>query len=213
MRRNTSSWDNFQERAFLENQLDRRIQFFLIFIVVSIAVTLLIPTKEIAMMFLVLSVIASWLLVVSIIATNNKLKNVEKEIGKASGLKDKIVKILYAIALPILSAVLITTFLLLVVSGSIDSILPYKTKVTTVVNEGVKKATESLDKSLKTKKENPSKYFKSVDSIITESKNNFVVIDTNIAKGIQQKTNEKKPIVKKPKSNPNFKSIEKIIND
>lgn len=213
MRRNTSSWDNFQERAFLENQLDRRIQFFLIFIVVSIAVTLLIPTKEIAMMFLVLSVIASWLLVVSIIATNNKLKNVEKEIGKASGLKDKIVKILYAIALPILSAVLITTFLLLVVSGSIDSILPYKTKVTTVVNEGVKKATESLDKSLKTKKENPSKYFKSVDSIITESKNNFVVIDTNIAKGIQQKTVEKKPIVKKPKSNPNFKSIEKIIND
>lgn len=213
MRRNTSSWDNFQERAFLENQLDRRIQFFLIFIVVSIAVTLLIPTKEIAMMFLVLSVIASWLLVVSIIATNNKLKNVEKEMGKASGLKDKIVKILYAIALPILSAVLITTFLLFVVSGSIDSILPYKTKDTTVVNEGVKKATESLDKSLKTKKENPSKYFKSVDSIITESKNNFVVIDTNIAKGIQQKTNGKKTIVKKPKSNPNFKSIEKIIND
>ena len=213
MRRNTSSWDNFQERAFLENQLDRRIQFFLIFIVVSIAVTLLIPTKEIAMMFLVLSVIASWLLVVSIIATNNKLKNVEKEIGKSTGLKDKIVKILYAIALPILSAVLITTFLLLVVSGSIDSILPYKTKVTTVVNEGVKKATETLDKSLKTKKENPSKYFKSVDSIITENKNNYVVIDTNVAKGIQQKTVEKKPIVKKPKSNPNFKSIEKIIND
>lgn len=213
MRRNTSSWDNFQERAFLENQLDRRIQFFLIFIVVSIAVTLLIPTKEIAMMFLVLSVIASWLLVVSIIATNNKLKNVEKEIGKSTGLKDKIVKILYAIALPILSAVLITTFLLLVVSGSIDSILPYKTKVATVVNEGVKKATETLDKSLKTKKENPSKYFKSVDSIITENKNNYVVIDTNVAKGIQQKTVEKKPIVKKPKSNPNFKSIEKIIND
>lgn len=213
MRRNTSSWDNFQERAFLENQLDRRIQFFLIFIVVSIAVTLLIPTKEIAMMFLVLSVIASWLLVVSIIATNNKLKNVEREIGKSTGLKDKIVKILYAIALPILSAVLITTFLLLVVSGSIDSILPYKTKVTTVVNEGVKKATETLDKSLKTKKENPSKYFKSVDSIITENKNNYVVIDTNVAKGIQQKTVEKKPIVKKPKSNPNFKSIEKIIND
>lgn len=213
MRRNTSSWDNFQERAFLENQLDRRIQFFLIFIVVSIAVTLLIPTKEIAMMFLVLSVIASWLLVVSIIATNNKLKNVEKEIGKSTGLKDKIVKILYAIALPILSAVLITTFLLLVVSGSIDSILPYKTKVAIVVNEGVKKATETLDKSLKTKKENPSKYFKSVDSIITENKNNYVVIDTNVAKGIQQKTVEKKPIVKKPKSNPNFKSIEKIIND
>jgi len=213
LRRNTSSWDNFQERAFLENQLDRRIQFFLIFIVVSIAVTLLIPTKEIAMMFLVLSVIASWLLVVSIIATNNKLKNVEREIGKSTGLKDKIVKILYAIALPILSAVLITTFLLLVVSGSIDSILPYKTKVTTVVNEGVKKATETLDKSLKTKKENPSKYFKSVDSIITENKNNYVVIDTNVAKGIQQKTVEKKPIVKKPKSNPNFKSIEKIIND
>jgi hypothetical protein len=185
----------------------------LIFIVVSIAVTLLIPTKEIAMMFLVLSVIASWLLVVSIIATNNKLKNVEKEIGKSTGLKDKIVKILYAIALPILSAVLITTFLLLVVSGSIDSILPYKTKVATVVNEGVKKATETLDKSLKTKKENPSKYFKSVDSIITENKNNYVVIDTNVAKGIQQKTVEKKPIVKKPKSNPNFKSIEKIIND
>lgn len=213
MRRNTSSWDNFQERAFLENQLDRRIQFFLIFIVVSIAVTLLIPTKEIAMMFLVLSVIASWLLVVSIIATNNKLKNVEKEIGKSTGLKDKIVKILYAIALPILSAVLITTFLLLVVSGSIDSILPYKTKVATVVNEGVKKATETLDKSLKTKKENPSKYFKSVDSIITENKNNYVVIDTNVAKGIQQKTVEEKTIVKKPKSNPNFKSIEKIIND
>lgn len=213
MRRNTSSWDNFQERAFLENQLDRRIQFFLIFIVVSIAVTLLIPTKEIAMMFLVLSVIASWLLVVSIIATNNKLKNVEREIGKSTGLKDKIVKILYAIALPILSAVLITTFLLLVVSGSIDSILPYKTKVAIVVNEGVKKATETLDKSLKTKKENPSKYFKSVDSIITENKNNYVVIDTNVAKGIQQKTVEKKPIVKKPKSNPNFKSIEKIIND
>lgn len=213
MRRNTSSWDNFQERAFLENQLDRRIQFFLIFIVVSIAVTLLIPTKEIAMMFLVLSVIASWLLVVSIIATNNKLKNVEKEIGKSTGLKDKIVKILYAIALPILSAVLITTFLLLVVSGSIDSILPYKTKVATVVNEGVKKATETLDESLKTKKENPSKYFKSVDSIITENKNNYVVIDTNVAKGIQQKTVEKKTIVKKPKSNPNFKSIEKIIND
>lgn len=213
MRRNTSSWDNFQERAFLENQLDRRIQFFLIFIVVSIAVTLLIPTKEIAMMFLVLSVIASWLLVVSIIATNNKLKNVEREIGKSTGLKDKIVKILYAIALPILSAVLITTFLLLVVSGSIDSILPYKTKVAIVVNEGVKKATETLDKSLKTKKENPSKYFKSVDSIITENKNNYVVIDTNVAKGIQQKTVEKKTIVKKPKSNPNFKSIEKIIND
>ncbi|MBI5808222.1 MAG: hypothetical protein HZA74_07445 [Ignavibacteriales bacterium] len=213
MRRNTSSWDNFQERAFLENQLDRRIQFFLIFIVVSIAVTLLIPTKEIAMMFLILSVIASWLLVVSIIATNSKLKNVEKEIGKSTGLKDKIVKILYAIALPILSAVLITTFLLLVVSGSIDSILPYKTKVATVVNEGVKKATETLDKSLKTKKENPSKYFKSVDSIITENKNNYVVIDTNVAKGIQQKTVEKKTIVKKPKSNPNFKSIEKIIND
>lgn len=164
-------------------------------------------------MFLILSVITSWLLVVAIISTSNKLKNIEKEIGKSFSLKDKIVKFLYAMALPIFSAVLITTFLLLAVSGNIDSILPYKTNAVNIVNDNIKKVSEKVDKPFNGKKENQSKYFKSVDSIITENKSNFVVIDTNLTKGIQQNKTEKKSILKLPKSNPNFKNIEKVIND
>ncbi|MCX7874666.1 MAG: hypothetical protein N2321_00720 [Melioribacteraceae bacterium] len=212
MRRNTNTWDNYQERAFLENQLDRRIQFFLFFIVLSIVVALLIPSKEIAVMLLILFVITSWLLVVSIYYSSSKLKNVEKEIGKDFSLKDKLIRFLYTIVLPIFTALLLTFFLLLIVSGTIDSILPYKQKVIETSKETVKKVEEVVDKKVKSPKNDPN-YFKSVDSVISDSRSNYVVIDTSLTKVEQQNKNNKKQITKKPKVDPNFKSIEKIINE
>lgn len=211
MRRNNFSWDNFQERVFLENQLDRRIQFFLIFIVISVVVSLFIPVKEIALMFLILFVIISWLLVVSIYNTYSKLKSIEKEIGKTATLKDKLIRFTYSLILPIFSALLLTIFLLLIASGSIDSILPYKIKANEIAKETTKKVEEVVSQKIKPQKD-VSKYFKSVDSIALENKDNVVMVDSSLLKVGQQKQSSKKKDIKS-KIDPNFKSIEKVIND
>lgn len=212
MKRNSNSWDNFQERIFLENQLDKRIQFFLVFIVISIAVSLLIPSKEVALMFLILFVIIGWLLVVSIFYTSSKLKNIEKEIGKEISFKEKLVRALYTVLLPIISAFLLTVFLLLVVSGSIDSFLPYKQKVIDASKETIKKVEDAVDKKIKPKND-ASKYFKTVDSIISDSRSNYVIVDSSLVKVNEENKNSKKPQKPKPKNDPNFKSIDKIISD
>lgn len=212
MKRNTNSWDSFQERVFLENQLDRRVQFYLVFIVISIAVSLLIPSKEIAIMFLILFVIVSWLLVTSIFSTSSKLKNVEKELGKEFSLKEKLIRSSYTLLLPILSSLLLTFFLLMVVSGSIDSILPYKQKVVDSTKEMINKVENTVDKKLKPNND-ASRYFKTVDSVISDSRNNYVIVDSSLIKVKEENKNLKKPVKPKPKTDPNFKSIDKIIND
>lgn len=212
MKRNTNSWDSFQERVFLENQLDRRIQFYLVFIVISIAVSLLIPSKEIAIMFLILFVIVSWLLVTSIFSTSSKLKNVEKELGKEFSVKEKLIRSSYTLLLPILSSLLLTFFLLLVVSGSIDSILPYKQKLVDSTKEMINKVENTVDKKLKPNND-ASRYFKTVDSVISDSRNNYVIVDSSLIKVKEENKNLKKPVKPKPKTDPNFKSIDKIIND
>ncbi len=212
MKRNTNSWDSFQERVFLENQLDRRIQFYLVFIVISIAVSLLIPSKEIAIMFLILFVIVSWLLVTSIFFTSSKLKNVEKELGKEFSVKEKLIRSSYTLLLPILSSLLLTFFLLLVVSGSIDSILPYKQKLVDSTKEMINKVENTVDKKLKPNND-ASRYFKTVDSVISDSRNNYVIVDSSLIKVKEENKNLKKPVKPKPKTDPNFKSIDKIIND
>ncbi len=212
MKRNTNSWDSFQERVFLENQLDRRIQFYLVFIVISIAVSLLIPSKEIAIMFLILFVIVSWLLVTSIFFTSSKLKNVEKELGKEFSVKEKLIRSSYTLLLPILSSLLSTFFLLLVVSGSIDSILPYKQKLVDSTKEMINKVENTVDKKLKPNND-ASRYFKTVDSVISDSRNNYVIVDSSLIKVKEENKNLKKPVKPKPKNDPNFKSIDKIIND
>ncbi|MFZ5946742.1 MAG: hypothetical protein ACOYU5_02090 [Stygiobacter sp.] len=212
MKRNTNSWDSFQERVFLENQLDRRVQFYLVFIVISIAVSLLIPSKEIAIMFLILFVIVSWLLVTSIFSTSSKLKNVEKELGKEFSVKEKLIRSSYTLLLPILSSLLLTFFLLLVVSGSIDSILPYKQKLVDSTKEMINKVENTVDKKLKPNND-ASRYFKTVDSVISDSRNNYVIVDSSLIKVKEENKNLKKPVKPKPKNDPNFKSIDKIIND
>ena len=212
MKRNANSWDSFQERVFLENQLDRRIQFYLVFIVISIAVSLLIPSKEIAIMFLILFVIVSWLLVTSIFFTSSKLKNVEKELGKEFSVKEKLIRSSYTLLLPILSSLLSTFFLLLVVSGSIDSILPYKQKLVDSTKEMINKVENTVDKKLKPNND-ASRYFKTVDSVISDSRNNYVIVDSSLIKVKEENKNLKKPVKPKPKTDPNFKSIDKIIND
>ncbi|MDF1612955.1 hypothetical protein [Stygiobacter electus] len=212
MKRNANSWDSFQERVFLENQLDRRIQFYLVFIVISIAVSLLIPSKEIAIMFLILFVIVSWLLVTSIFFTSSKLKNVEKELGKEFSVKEKLIRSSYTLLLPILSSLLLTFFLLLVVSGSIDSILPYKQKLVDSTKEMINKVENTVDKKLKPNND-ASRYFKTVDSVFSDSRNNYVIVDSSLIKVKEENKNLKKPVKPKPKTDPNFKSIDKIIND
>lgn len=162
------SWDAFQERIYLESQLERKLQFFFFFFIVAIVIALIISQKEIAMIFLVVAVIVSWLLTVSLWFFVNKLNSADKSLAAVSGtgprFMERTLRFFLAKVLPITASVILTIFLMVGVSGIADSILPYKQKVADVIEKGKDKI-ESVTQS-----KPDGSHFTSVDSIVDNSK-------------------------------------------
>jgi len=162
------SWDNLQERVYLESQLERRLQLFLFFFIVTIIVSLIISQKEIAMIFLVIAVIISWLLTVSLWVFVNKLNAADKSLPDSEGggpkFMEKSLRFFLAKVLPISASILLTMFLITGVSGLADAVLPYKQKVADVIEAGKEKIETIAEKS-------PEKrHFTSVDSVVDNTK-------------------------------------------
>ncbi len=166
------SWDAFQERIFLESQLERKLQFFFFFFIGAIVISLIISQKEAAMIFLVVSVIAIWLLAVSLWFFVNRINSVDKSLS-ASGAGPKFMnrslRFFLAKVLPVACAVILTSFLIVGISGVADSILPYKQKVVNVVESGIEKGKDIIDGAGSNSKKKES-HFESVDSVIEQGK-------------------------------------------
>ncbi len=162
------SWDAFQERMFLETQLEKRMQFFLFFFIGSIIISLIISQKEIAMIFLVVAVIVIWLLTVSLWFFVNRVNAADKALAASAGtgprFMERGLRFFLAKVLPVTASILLTSFLLVGISGVADSILPYKQKVLQVVEKGKNKI-----ESVYSKKPEVNN-FESVDSVIEEGK-------------------------------------------
>lgn len=162
------SWDAFQERIFLEGQLERRLQFFLFFFIGTIVVSLIISRKEMAMIFLVAAVIVSWLLTVSLWFFVNRINSADKALAATTDdspkFMDRTLRFFLAKVLPITASVILTVFLMAGVSGVADSILPYKQKAAEVIEKG-KVIIESVEQ-----KQPDRNHFVSVDSVVDNTK-------------------------------------------
>ena len=162
------SWDAFQERIFLETQLEKRMQFFLFFFIGTIIISLIVSQKEIAMIFLVVAVIVTWLLTVSLWFFVNRVNAADKALAANAGtgprFMEKSLRFFLAKVLPVTASLLLTSFLLVGISGVADSILPYKQKILQAVEKGKNKI-----ESVYTERSDGSN-FESVDSVIEESK-------------------------------------------
>ncbi len=162
------SWDKLQERVYLESKLERKLQFFLFFFIVSVVISLIISQKEIAMIFLVIAVIISWLLTVSLWFFVNKINSVDKTLAASENggpnFMERTTRFILAKVLPITASILLTMFLMVGVGGIADSILPYKQKVSDVIKDGKDKI-ESISER-KPKKN----VFVNVDSVVDNSK-------------------------------------------
>lgn len=168
------SWDAFQERMYLESQLERKLQFFFFFFIGAIVISLIISQKEAAMIFLVVSVIAVWLLAVSLWFFVNRINSVDKSLaasGAGTGPKfmEKTLRFFLAKVLPVACAVILTSFLIVGISGVADSILPYKQKVVNVVESGIEKGKDIFD-GVGSKNSKKESHFESVDSVIEKGK-------------------------------------------
>ncbi len=169
------SWDAFQERMYLESQLERKLQFFFFFFVGAIVISLIISQKEAAMIFLVVSVIAIWLLAVSLWFFVNRINSVDKSLaasGAGTGPKfmERTLRFFLAKVLPVACAVILTSFLIVGISGVADSILPYKQKVVNVVESGIEKGKDIFDGVGSTNNSKKENHFESVDSVIEKGK-------------------------------------------
>lgn len=162
------SWDAFQERMFLETQLEKRLQFFLFFFIGTIIISLIISQKEIAMIFLVIAVIVIWLLTVSLWFFVNRVNAADKALAASAGagprFMERSLRFFLAKVLPVTASILLTSFLLVGISGVADTILPYKQKVLQAVETGKEKI-----ESVYSKKPEVNN-FESVDSVIEEGK-------------------------------------------
>lgn len=166
------SWDAFQERMFLESQLERKLQFFFFFFIGAVVISLIISQKEAAMIFLVVSVIAIWLLAVSLWFFVNRINSVDKSLaasGAGPKFMEKTLRFFLAKVLPVACAVILTSFLIVGISGVADSILPYKQKVANVVESGIEKGKDIIDGVGLTNSKKES-HFESVDSVIEKGK-------------------------------------------
>lgn len=181
------SWDAFQERIFLETQLEKRLQFFLFFFIGTIIISLIISQKEIAMIFLVVAVIVIWLLTVSLWFFVNRVNAADKALAASAGtgprFMERTLRFFLAKVLPVAASLLLTSFLLVGISGVADTILPYKQKVVQAVEKGKDKI-----ESVYTKQSDGSN-FESVDSVIEEGKQSSrkgaeVTFDNSINKPI-----------------------------
>jgi hypothetical protein len=161
------SWDAIQERIFLESQLERRLQFFLFFFIAVVVISLIIPPKEIAMIFLVLTVILSWLLTVSLWFLANRVNAADKALPTQSAgprFMEKGIRFFLAKVLPVTASFILTSFLIVGISGVADSLLPYKHKVEQAIESGEKK----IDRVYSERED--GSHFESVDSLIEKNK-------------------------------------------
>lgn len=172
-----SNWDRNQERAFWEQLLNQKLNYFLIFFAVVLGGIFTVSSKTVSIGIQALSAIILWILALSIINTAHKLNIVIKSLSREDHIPTaiadrripgRVIKILYGYFLPVFCATIITVSSAASISGLYVVNFPNKTDVVKAVDSTIVKPLEKAkDESLEKKKieKEESKYFKNIDSL------------------------------------------------
>ncbi|MFA7229039.1 MAG: hypothetical protein WC061_08385 [Melioribacteraceae bacterium] len=194
-------WNSVQERTFLENLLNQRISFFLIFFSLIIAGTVFIKSKIFFLAIMSIGVVISWVLALTIFVTVNRLGSLDNKLFA------RIVRWLIGYFLPFFCSMLITIALAAGAFGYLDSYLLQDLGKVKTVEEGIKKIEKAIaNKDSSTLKNDPN--FKDINTVIKEGARIEQADQTAQKAAVEVKKNSA-PL----KPNPNFKSIESIINE
>jgi hypothetical protein len=167
---NTQSWTLNNERAFWESRLDYRVSFYLLFLAIVVAGTILVTTKELTLFILSIAVIILWVLTAAIINAVRKVNIIVKELSTNESnpiinvdkkAKGRLIRFIQGFALPIICSSIVTLIFLAGLTGVYN--LKPVTKSLQSLEKEIKK---QIDKPLsKPAKDNSSKYFQAVDSV------------------------------------------------
>lgn len=167
---NTQSWTLNNERAFWESRLDYRVSFYLLFLAIVVAGTILVTTKELTLFVLSIAVIILWVLTAAIINAVRKVNIIVKELSTNESnpiinvdkkAKGRLIRFIQGFALPIICSSIVTLIFLAGLTGVYN--LKPVTKSLQSLEKEIKK---QIDKPLsKPAKDNSSKYFQAVDSV------------------------------------------------
>jgi hypothetical protein len=211
------NWDLSRERSIAENNLNQRLALFLIIFLIVFIGAVNTSKKYFFLSLLFVGVLICWILAYTIIRSTRKINLINKELYSADDHAKRIDKKsggrssrwLLGYFVPISCCVLLTMGLL---AGSFGFLDPY---LTIIVDKSVQVENKVETKAVEFKKEisrepdNSSKYFKNVDTVISQGR----VINSK-SKADKFTTNETKPVVRKVnRSDPNFKNIETVISN
>lgn len=198
-------YDSDQEKAFLENLLNQRVSFFLIFFALVLAAAFFVKSKMFFLAILFLGFIISWVLSLTIFVTARKLGSIEKN------LFSKIVRWLVGYFLPFFCSAIITAGFLSGAMGYFDTYLTVDLGKVPSVEQGIKKIGETLGKpDSAALRNNPN--FKNIDDVIKEQAKQAAAESGAVNDSLKGKNTQKDKAVK-AKPNPNFKSIESILDE
>ncbi|MBX3008808.1 MAG: hypothetical protein KF816_12370 [Melioribacteraceae bacterium] len=176
LKKSTSEVDNIQnwtlnsERAFWESRLDYRISFYILFLAIIVAGSILVTTKEMTLFILSIAVIILWVLTAGIINAVRKVNIIVKELSKNESnpiinidkkAKGKLIRFIQGFLLPIVCSSIFTLIFLAGLTGVYD-LKPVSKSMQSLEKEIKKQIEKPLSKQ---KKDNPSKYFQAVDSV------------------------------------------------
>lgn len=212
-----------QERAFWENQLNQKINFFLLFFALIIAGVVLSKSREFTVTVLLVGAVILWFLSLMIMNATRKINIVIKELMKDekypvalidSRSRGRIFRIIVGYGLPIFCAVVVTLAFISGVSGLYSFGFPTKTEVIQTVEKTVDKVKEKLANQKKA--DTSAKYFQSVDNAIAEGDQKVVIVDSlpkavpvsGNSKTISQKSTTP---VKSGSSSNHFKTVDNVI--
>jgi hypothetical protein len=214
------NWDLNQERAFWENQLSQKINFFLLFFALIIGGVALSKSKDFSLTVLFVGAVVLWFLSLTIINATRKVNIVLKELIKDDQhptsiidkkAKGRLIRIIVGYGLPIFCAAIVTLTFIAGISGLYSFGFPTKTEVIQTIKEGIDKTKEKIIE--KKQPENAAKYFQSVDSVIISSRSQQVLVDSLPKLAAEPQRTKIQQQKKAEKPNTNFKSINKVIDD
>lgn len=164
------NWTLNSERAFWESRLDYRLSFYILFLAIIIAGSILVTTKELTLFILSIAVIILWVLTAGIINAVRKVNIIVKELSKNDNnpvinidkkAKGRLIRFIQGFALPIVCSSIVTLIFLAGLTGVYN--LKPVTKSLQSLEKEIKK---QIDKPLsKPAKDSPSKYFQAIDSV------------------------------------------------
>jgi hypothetical protein len=195
-------WNSNQERTFLENLLNQRISFFLIFFSLVIAGAVFIKSKIFFLAIMFIGLVICWVLALMIFVTVNRLGSLDKKIFA------RMVRWLIGYFLPFFCSLLVTAAFAVGAMGYFDAWLTVDAGNVKTVEQGIKKIEKAIAKKDSSEtKNNPN--FKDINTVIKEG----AVLEKPAS--LTQKTPESgvKKSTPAMKPNPNFKSIESIIGE